>query len=1042
MTFNQGETTKTISIKLKNDSLPEANETFRVQLETVSGGASLGNNPLLNVTIRANDYSLPTYNDFSSTSSLKFNGTATRVGTSLQLTPPEGGLASVFHNTAIPVNSTTSFQTQFQFRIRGGDGASGADGFVFMLQNSGAGTNALSVTEGKGLGYWQIARSLAIEFDTYKNDWDIDGNHVSVFANGDMSRPLATAPVSFDLNRGDKIQAWVDYNAETQDLSVFVSQANSKPLLPILTTKVNLAAMVGDQAFVGFSAATGGLVNGHEILNWNFTTNAPAINNPNGAIGIEDSTIEVRENSGNAVVFIDRGQGTQGTVSVNYRTIAGSATAGSDFRTVSGTVTFAPGETRKQILIPLVNDSVREAVESLSFTIDNVTGGATLLAPRTAMITITDDDARLPSYANFTNATNLRLNGSASISGSALQLTPSEGGYGSAFFTAPLIVTEDTSFKTSFEFRIRDGQGTNGADGFTFVIQNSPTQLTALSTVAGEGLGYQGTSNSLAIEFDTYKNEFDINNNHIAVLTNGNVRLPLAVRSAPMDLNSGNSIFVWVDYNGNGNQLSIYLSNNNQKPDEAWLTASVDLRALVGSQAYLGFTASTGGLTNRHEILNWDFKTETPPLTLPDPSPEAIGQVVASGFFLPTSVAWTPDGANMYVAEKSGVVKVVRNGQTLGTPFIDISRQTNSSADRGLLAIAAHPDFARNPYIYLLYTYDPPETQANLNDPRAKPDGNGNRAGRLIRVTADAATNYTTVVAGSEVVLLGKNSTWNNFNGFVDSTFDFNERPGGLNPDGTYVNDFIATDSETHTVADLKFGPDGSLYVAIGDGASYNQVDPRASRVLDIDSLSGKVLRINPITGEGYSNNPFYNGDPQANRSKVYYSGLRNPFRISVHPTTGQVFVGDVGWSAWEEINTGAPGANFGWPYYEGGNGNNLPTAIYRDLAAAQAYYATNPRVTPSLLALSHGADGINAIIAGDVYMGTAYGPNAQGSLFFNDLGQGIVRRAKLDAQGNIASVEVFALNANYVVNIVNGPGGFLYYVDLDDGTIGRWVLS
>ena len=101
-----------------------------------------------------------------------------------------------------------------------------------------------------------------------------------------------------------------------------------------------------------------------------------------------------------------------------------------------------------------------------------------------------------------------------------------------------------------------------------------------------------------------------------------------------------------------------------------------------------------------------------------------------------------------------------------------------------------------------------------------------------------------------------------------------------------------------------------------GDGASYNRVDPRASRVQDIDNLSGKILRINPINGKGLSDNPFYNGDADANRSKVYQLGLRNPFRITVDPDNGKVYTGDVGWTQWEEVNAGEAGSDFGCPFF------------------------------------------------------------------------------------------------------------------------------
>jgi len=160
-----------------------------------------------------------------------------------------------------------------------------------------------------------------------------------------------------------------------------------------------------------------------------------------------------------------------------------------------------------------------------------------------------------------------------------------------------------------------------------------------------------------------------------------------------------------------------------------------------------------------------------------------------------------------------------------------------------------------------------------------------------------------------------------------------------------------------------------------------------------------------------------------------------------VHPDTGQVYVGDVGWTQWEEINAAGPGANFGWPFFEGGSGNSLQTGGYRDLPEAQAFYNSGQSTTPSIFALNHAADGINAIVMGDIYTGTLYPEEYSGDLFFNDLGQGIVRNISFDASGNIASVDTFTTGANVVVQIMMGPDGYLYYVDLDDGVVGRWTF-
>ena len=135
----------------------------------------------------------------------------------------------------------------------------------------------------------------------------------------------------------------------------------------------------------------------------------------------------------------------------------------------------------------------------------------------------------------------------------------------------------------------------------------------------------------------------------------------------------------------------------------------------------------------------------------------------------------------------------------------------------------------------------------------------------------------------------------------------------------------LKVDSRSHAGGALAFGPDGALYVSVGDGTSFNFADPRSFYVQDLDSLAGKILRIDPITGSGLADNPFVEpgADLAANRSKVWQLGLRNPFTMNFDET-GQLFISEVGWAKWEEINSAGAGANFGWPFYEGGDNGVL----------------------------------------------------------------------------------------------------------------------
>jgi hypothetical protein len=369
----------------------------------------------------------------------------------------------------------------------------------------------------------------------------------------------------------------------------------------------------------------------------------------------------------------------------------------------------------------------------------------------------------------------------------------------------------------------------------------------------------------------------------------------------------------------------------------------------------------------------------------------------------------------------------------LPTPFVDLQSQVNNVQDRGMIGLAVHPDFPNTPYVYVSYTYDPPETLSRTG--LAGPDGTGNRVARISRFTANPSTNYNTAIPGSEVVLVGKNSTWANISHpELDSTDDTSIPPsGGNNGNG---QDVLIADARSHSIGNLVFGPDGMLYAANGDGASFGRVDPRAERVQSIDSLSGKILRIDPITGQGLASNPFYNGDPNANRSKVYDWGLRNPFRFAFQPGTNKIFIGDVGWNTWEEINVGVAN-NFGWPFYEGGSGTSLQTGGYKDLPEAPAFYANNPNVQPPLWSRRH-TDGAVAIVAGDFYTGSVYPASYRNAQFITDLGDGEIRILRVNADGTLNSVTPLGLNAGTVVEMSMGRDGYMYFVDLVGNRVGR----
>jgi hypothetical protein len=707
-------------------------------------------------------------------------------------------------------------------------------------------------------------------------------------------------------------------------------------------------------------------------LSWSSTTQAKEIIPQSqlfaplaGGIFMGLDAPTVAENAGPATISIDRVGGGKNYTKVFYTTNNGTAEAGSDFPATQGSVTFAPGETKKTVSIPITNDTLEEPTEELGVGILDVVG-AGFGTRRTTRVTILDDDATTPAFNLSTAA--------ASVA----------EGAGKAVITVQ-----------------RSGPATAAA---------SVTYATSNGT-ATAGTDYTATSGTLSFAANETTRTFEI---------------PITQDTAT-----------------EGNE-----------------TINVTLSNPTGAQ--LG-TANSVVVTILDDDTSADF----------NPTP------VITGLEDPTSLAFAPVSAQygqlMFIAEKDGRVRVAKDGALLPAAFIDISDQVNEFRDRGLIGIAVHPEFfTGNPYVYLAYTYDPPETAGRPGGTGATagPDGTGNRPSRLMKVRADVGAGYVRAATGggSREIILGKNSTWAyTSRPDINATNDFSISPSGiLNGAGTFDNgvagdgsdgpvvvpaadiepgtrnirDYLATDSETHSIGDLEFRREGGrwvLYVTNGDGTSFNGQDNRATRVWDIDNLSGKMLRIDPLTGAGVAGNPFYEADdPNSNRSKIVNMGFRNPFRYTFNEA-GVPVLGDVGWNTWEEVNVGF-GRNFGWPFYEGGDGTSLGTS-YQSLGVP-----ADSRLPLTAAAYAYRHDGPNAIVVGDFY----FGDNAtyKNGLFTTDASRGSMDVLFFNAAGTDV-INTLRIPGNWqgVVNIVRGPDGNMYYARLgnltefgggNDGLIGR----
>jgi glucose/arabinose dehydrogenase len=319
----------------------------------------------------------------------------------------------------------------------------------------------------------------------------------------------------------------------------------------------------------------------------------------------------------------------------------------------------------------------------------------------------------------------------------------------------------------------------------------------------------------------------------------------------------------------------------------------------------------------------------------------------------------------VFIVEQVGVIRILQDGQVLDPPFLDLRDRVGAqSNEQGLLGLAFHPDYAANGYFFVNYT----DFRGDTHLARFQRADDPNRAD-----------------PGSEMELLTVRQPYPNHNG------------GGL-----------------------VFGPEGNLYAGLGDGGSAG--DPQGNGQAT-DTLLGKVLRLD-VNVEPYgipADNPFVNG---GGRPEIWAYGLRNPWRLAFDGQTGDLYIGDVGQNAWEEINfqpAGAPGGlNYGWVYREGrhpyqgnppadlslvepvaeydhGQGCSVTGGVvYRgaELPAWQGVYLYGDYCTGRVWGLLRGADGgfQNAFLFATDARISSFGVDEAGEVYLVDLGGNVYR--------------------------------------------------
>lgn len=264
-------------------------------------------------------------------------------------------------------------------------------------------------------------------------------------------------------------------------------------------------------------------------------------------------------------------------------------------------------------------------------------------------------------------------------------------------------------------------------------------------------------------------------------------------------------------------------------------------------------------------------------------------------------------------------------------------------------------------------------------------------------------------------------------------TVSGNPEPTGLTNEQTIID--LRAYSNVHAMTGLVVANDGTLWVSIGDSADFQIVDQGALRANDINQGYGKIIHIHP-DGKGVASNPFYDAaQPSSWKSRVYASGFRSPFRLSLDPTTNTPITGDVGWNTYEEINLVRAGSHYGWPCWEG----NGTTPGYRDLAGCTGIGTTKP-----LWTYVHGPLG-TSVTGGVVYTGSTYPAAYQGAYFFGDYASGRVYTLKYNAQGTLTrqpEANGFGAENGAPVKFATTTNGDIVYADIIGSKLKRLVYA
>ena len=380
-----------------------------------------------------------------------------------------------------------------------------------------------------------------------------------------------------------------------------------------------------------------------------------------------------------------------------------------------------------------------------------------------------------------------------------------------------------------------------------------------------------------------------------------------------------------------------------------WLLAGLALGVALSATACAANPSApaTGSMTTSSTTRS---AAATSAATAPAPWPRVAFTPVATGFSRPDYVASAGDGSGrLFVVEQTGKIRVLKGGRILPTPFLDLSGRVSGKNEQGLLGLAFAPGYATNGRFYVDYT-----------------DVNGD-----------------TVVAA------------------------YHADPKGDVAEGGSARPILAVKQPyaNHNGGCLQFGPDGLLYIGMGDGGGGGDPGHRAQ---DLKTNLGKILRVGP-----------------GGVVSIWQLGLRNPWRFSFDRATGDLYIGDVGQNAWEEIDFAPKGVgslNYGWNLWEGDH-------PYPSTAKPSRVGYTFP------VAEYPHPDG-EAVIGGYVYRGAA-NPSWTGTYFYADEVTGKLWALRRSDKGAWTG-KLLAQTGRTISSFGEDQTGELYVTDLRDGTVYR----